>query len=84
MKRVGSRHSCVVLGLWTLVAAIAALLALGAPAGAASNVLVPYLDTGWKYQVVPYDDGQGFEQPGFDDSGFSTGTAGFARCFVKG
>lgn len=50
--------------------------ALAIPAGA-TTVVVPYLDNGYSYQVVAHDAGTGFEQPGFDDSGFSTGTAGF-------
>jgi len=39
--------------------------------------VVPYLSTGYRYVVVPYDANPGFEQPGFDDSGWSLGDAGF-------
>ena len=39
--------------------------------------VIPYLDTGYKFQLVAFGEGSGFEQPGFDDSGFSAGDAGF-------
>ncbi len=42
-----------------------------------SQVIIPYLDTGYKYKVVAFDEGTGFEQPDFDDSGFSVGDASF-------
>lgn len=45
------------------------------------TVVIPYLDTGYKYKVVAFDADSGFEQPGFDDSGFSTGDAGFGTPF---
>src|SRR4051794_33489817 len=61
--------------------AVAALFAVtlvsAATAGAQSSSLIPYLDTGWKYKVVPYNDWPGFESPGFDDSSFALGDAGF-------
>ena len=41
------------------------------------TVVIPYRATGYKFSVVPFGAGGGFEQPGFDDSGFSTGDAGF-------
>lgn len=41
------------------------------------TTIIPYLDTGYKYQVVPFGGGLGFEQPGFDDSFFSLGNAAF-------
>ncbi len=39
--------------------------------------LIPYLATGYKYLVVGHGQNSGFEQPGFDDSAFATGDAGF-------
>ena len=39
--------------------------------------VIPYLSTGYRYAVVSYDANPGFEQPGFDDSGWSLGDAGF-------
>jgi hypothetical protein len=53
------------------------MLVSAAPVGAQPNVLIPYLDTGWKYAVVPYDGRPGFESPAFDDSLFGVGDAGF-------
>jgi subtilisin family serine protease len=51
------------------------------------ETFVPYLDTGYKYKVVGHGAGSGFEQPGFDDSAFSTGAAGFGSigsgCFLN-
>lgn len=39
--------------------------------------IVPYLDTGYKYKVVPWGGEAGFEGLNFDDSSFSTGDAAF-------
>ena len=41
------------------------------------QVIIPYLDSGYKYKVVTFNEGAGFEQPSFDDSGFLLGNAGF-------
>jgi hypothetical protein len=41
------------------------------------TIVIPYGATDYKYQVVPFGDGSGFEQPGFDDSAFTLGDAGF-------
>jgi hypothetical protein len=42
-----------------------------------TTTIIPYLDKGYKYNVVPFDDGIGFEQPDFDDSDFSIGDSSF-------
>ena len=42
-----------------------------------SITVIPYLDAGYKFKVVSFGEGSGFEQPGFDDSDFSDGDAGF-------
>jgi len=44
---------------------------------AVEQPLIPYLSTGYSYAIVNFDDLPGFEQPGYDDSGFSIGDAGF-------
>jgi hypothetical protein len=41
------------------------------------NVVVPYLATDYRYRVVRFGEGNGFQQPTFDDSGFLVGDAGF-------
>jgi PKD domain len=71
------RRALAVRGCLGLVASLIVMLVLAAPGGAQSNVLIPYLDTDWKYEVVPYDGEQGFESPLFDDSSFALGDAGF-------
>jgi hypothetical protein len=45
--------------------------------GAVAQPIIPYLSTGYRYAVVDFDGLPGFEQPGFDDSGFSVGDAAF-------
>lgn len=53
-------------------------LAFTAASGwAVEQQLLPYLSTGYRYAMVSFDALPGFEQPGYDDSGFSTGDAGF-------
>jgi len=47
------------------------------PVYAQEQVILPYLSTGYRYQVVPYNGGAGFEQPSFNDSGFTLGNAAF-------
>lgn len=44
---------------------------------APSMVVIPYAANGYRYRVVSWGEGAGFEQPGFDDSGFAVGTGGF-------
>ncbi len=39
--------------------------------------VLPYLSTGYRYAIVSFGDLAGFEQPGFDDAGFSVGAAAF-------
>jgi hypothetical protein len=43
----------------------------------APTVVIPYGASEYKYQVVPVDEGIGFEPPDFDDSTFAVGDAGF-------
>ena len=43
----------------------------------APTIVVPYGASEYKYQVVPVDDGIGFERLDFDDSAFGIGDAGF-------
>src|SRR5215211_519560 len=77
MKRI-----VVVLGLAVLMAATVALTA-GAALVQAENAttpldIVPY-GAEYKYEVVGQGAGSGFEQPGFDDSGWLSGNAPFAE-----
>src|SRR5659263_570677 len=69
----GGNASGNILGI-AIGIAILALLLVGT---AQAQVIIPYLDTGYKYKVVAFDEGAGFEQPGFEDSGFSVGDASF-------
>jgi hypothetical protein len=39
--------------------------------------VLPYLSNDYKYSIVPSGQGNGFEQPAFNDSSFSTGHAAF-------
>jgi hypothetical protein len=41
--------------------------------------LIPYLAAAYRYLVVGHGQNAGFEQPGFNDSAFSTGDAGFGN-----
>ncbi|MGE0131124.1 MAG: DUF11 domain-containing protein [Blastocatellales bacterium] len=41
--------------------------------------LIPYEATGYKYKIVGHNEMTGFEQPGFNDLGFSVGAAGFGK-----
>ena len=43
--------------------------------------VIPFMATGYKYNVVNSGAGAGFEQPAFDDSSFSTGNAAFGTTF---
>lgn len=48
-----------------------------AQAQTVTTTIIPYLDAGYKFKVVSSGEGSGFEQPSFDESGFSIGDAGF-------
>jgi len=64
----------------TVMFALFTVGALGSAADAptsAPTIVVPYGASEYKYQVVPVDDGIGFERPDFDDSAFGIGDAGF-------
>ena len=64
----------------TVMFALSTVGALGSAADAptsAPTIVVPYGASEYKYQVVPVDDGIGFERPDFDDSAFGIGEAGF-------
>ncbi|PYP66103.1 MAG: hypothetical protein DMD36_17935 [Gemmatimonadetes bacterium] len=52
-------------------------LGTAAAPSSAPTIVVPYGASEYKYQVVPVDDGIGFERPDFDDSAFAVGDAGF-------
>jgi len=41
--------------------------------------VVPYEASGYKYKIVGHNEMTGFEQPGFNDAGFSTGEGGFGK-----
>ena len=64
----------------TVMFALSTVGALRSAANApvsAPTIVVPYGASEYKYQVVPVDDGIGFERPDFDDSAFGIGAAGF-------
>lgn len=70
--------------LQAVLAFFIGLVALSAPSASASaataasgTVVIPYLATDYRYLVVPFGAGVGFHQPGFDDSNFLVGAAGF-------
>lgn len=42
-----------------------------------ATTVVPWLSSGYKYQQVAWGAAAGFEPPGYDDSAFPTGAAGF-------
>lgn len=64
---------------WPL--AIVALLTLmtsaAVQAHGTTTTAIPFKDAGYRYQIVAYGDGAGFEAAGFDDSGWAFGAAGF-------
>ena len=65
---------------FAVVFALSTVGSLGTAANAplsAPTIVVPYGASEYKYQVVPVDDGIGFERPDFDDSAFAVGDAGF-------
>ena len=43
----------------------------------ATQVLLPYLSPDYRFLVVPFGEGEGFEQPDFDDSHFAVGDTAF-------
>jgi uncharacterized repeat protein (TIGR01451 family) len=49
----------------------------GSQAPLTTITLIPYEATGYKYKIVGFNEMTGFEQPGFNDAGFSTGVGGF-------
>jgi YVTN family beta-propeller protein len=49
---------------------------IGTPA-TQTQVLLPYLSPGYRFLVVPFGEGGGFEQPDFDDAHFAVGDAPF-------
>jgi hypothetical protein len=53
------------------------LLILLPAAYGADTLILPYASSGYRYQVVAWGAGVGFEQPAFDDSGFAVGSAPF-------
>jgi len=76
-----SRFVSRVLLPGTIMFALSTVGSLGTAADApwsAPTIVVPYGGSEYKYQVVPVDDGIGFERPDFDDSAFAVGDAGFA------
>lgn len=67
-------------GLAGVAAVALAALPLTQPAATANGVTataIPYGATDFKYQVVEWGAGAGFEQPSFDDSAWASGAAGF-------
>lgn len=63
----------------SIVMALTAVVLAGAAGARASTptTVIPYQDTHYRYSVVAAGAGAGFEQPGFDDTGFSVGDAAF-------
>lgn len=53
------------------------LVPTGSIADAVEQPVLSYLSTDYRFLVVSFGDGSGFEQPGFDDSQFSVGDAAF-------
>ena len=48
-----------------------------ARADTTNSVLLDYGASGYRYEVVQYGDGQGFEAPAYNDSAFQVGSAAF-------
>src|SRR5438046_10465116 len=64
----------------TIMFALSTVGSLGTAADApwsVPTIVVPYGASEYKYQVLPVDDGIGFERPDFDDSAFAVGDAAF-------
>ncbi len=66
-----------IIGYTFRIAMGISILALLLVATAQAQVIIPYLDTGYKYKEVAWNENMGFESPSFDGSGFSVGDAGF-------
>jgi hypothetical protein len=60
---------CLPLAFWPLLCP--------PPAGADEIIVLPYLSTGYRYRVVSFGAGAGFERREFDDTGFALGSAAF-------
>src|SRR5215475_13396236 len=63
----------------TVILGLAVVGSAGTAANIRPTIVIPYGATGYMYQVVAHDAGVGFEQPGFDDSAFALGDAGFGN-----
>ena len=50
---------------------------LGVSSPSATQIILSYLSPDYRFLVVPFGQGSGFEQPGFDDSQFDVGNAAF-------
>jgi hypothetical protein len=50
---------------------------LGVSGHSATQIILSYLSPNYRFLVVPFGQGSGFEQPGFDDSQFDVGNAAF-------
>ena len=75
-----SRFVSRVLLPLTIMFVLSTVGSLGTAANAprsAPTIVLPYGASEYKYQVVPVDDGIGFERPDFDDSALPVGDAGF-------
>jgi hypothetical protein len=74
-------RSVHVRALTGILGAAIAVLAAAVPASASTTtstvVLVPYLSSAYRYQVVAHDANPGFSDPSYDDSGFTVGNAAF-------
>jgi hypothetical protein len=46
-----------------------------------NTVIIPYLDTEYKYMIVPWGEETGFEFPSYPDNLFSIGDAGFGQYY---
>ncbi|WP_094228325.1 PEF-CTERM sorting domain-containing protein [Methanolobus psychrotolerans] len=60
---------------------LTATMSMTALADSGSTTVIPYGDSGYKYQVVSTGLNAGFESTGFDDSNFLTGDAGFGSIY---
>jgi hypothetical protein len=72
-----ARTRTAILFSTTVILGLTVVGSVGTAANTQPTLVIPYGATDYKYQVVPFDDGLGFEQPGFDDSAFALGDAGF-------
>src|SRR5262245_8086781 len=74
---MNARPRAMTIFLLSLVVIVG--IAVGQPIGARAEeqILIPYGAGGYRYQVVEFGKGFGFEQPEFDDTAFTPGDAGF-------